>query len=104
MLDLGAGYATALAPSWRLAVGGAVTLANAAYLPSFFGVNTTHAAASGYAGYRPGAGLRDARAKLALTYLFSRQTSLRPPACRSARCRAMPATARWCAKPPPPTA
>lgn len=76
VLDLGAGYSTALAPAWRLAVGGALTLANAAYQQSFFGVDPTQAAASGYAEYRPGAGLRDVRANLALTYSFSRQTSL----------------------------
>ncbi len=76
VLDLGAGYSTALAPAWRLAVGGAVTLADAAYLQSFFGVDSPQAAASGYAEYRPGAGLRDVRANLALTYSFSRQTSL----------------------------
>lgn len=76
VLDLGAGYATALAPSWRLAVGGAVSLADATYLQSFFGVNSSQSAASGYAEYRPSAGLRDGRANLALTYLFNRQTSL----------------------------
>ena len=76
VLDLGAGYSTALAPAWRLAVGGAVSLADSTYLQSFFGVDTAQAAASGFAEYRPGAGLRDARANLALTYSFSRRTSL----------------------------
>jgi outer membrane protein len=76
VVDLGAGYATALAPSWRLAVGGAVSLANASYLQSFFGVNSAQSANSAYPEYRPGAGLRDARANVALTYLFNRRTSL----------------------------
>ena len=57
-------------------LGGAVTLADATYLQSFFGVNSTQSAASGYAVYQPGAGLRDARTNVALTYLFNRHTSL----------------------------
>ena len=76
LLDLGAGYATALAPRWRLAVGRAVSLANADYLQTFFGVDTAQSGSSGYAEYRPGAGLRDARTNVALTYLFNRHTSL----------------------------
>lgn len=76
VVDLGAGYATALAPAWRLAVGAAVSLADATYLQSFFGVSAAQSSTSGYTEYRPGAGLRDARANLALTYLFNRRTSL----------------------------
>lgn len=76
VIDLGAGYSTALAPAWRLAVGGAVSLANATYLRSYFGVDTAQSAASGYGEYQPDAGVRDARANVALTYSFNRRTSL----------------------------
>jgi outer membrane scaffolding protein for murein synthesis (MipA/OmpV family) len=49
LLDLGAGYATSLAPQWHLGVGAAVTVANAAYLQSYFGVTAAQAAGNGYA-------------------------------------------------------
>jgi outer membrane scaffolding protein for murein synthesis (MipA/OmpV family) len=74
VVDLGIGYASSLAAQWRLGVGAAVSVTNAAYQQSFFGVTTAQAASSGYPVYTPGAGLRDARANVALTYLVNRRT------------------------------
>lgn len=68
VLDLGAGYSTALAPSWRLGVGVAASVVNQNYMQSYFGVDAGQAATSGYAPYAPAAGLRDLRASAALTY------------------------------------
>jgi outer membrane scaffolding protein for murein synthesis (MipA/OmpV family) len=67
LLDLGAGYATAIAPKWHLAAGAGVTLANAHYMQSFFGVSGAQSGASGYAMSTAGAGARDLRANVALT-------------------------------------
>jgi MipA family protein len=75
-LDLGAGHSLALHRPWRLGVGVAATLVNAAYMQSHFGVTPRQAAASGYAVYTPGAGARDVRASLALSYSFDARTSL----------------------------
>jgi outer membrane scaffolding protein for murein synthesis (MipA/OmpV family) len=76
LLDLGAGYATSLAPQWRLGVGAAVTVANAAYLQSYFGVTAAQSARSAYAAYTPGAGLRDARVNASLTHVLNPRTSI----------------------------
>ena len=75
VVDLGAGHASQIAPEWRLVLGAAVTLTNADYLQTYFGVTPAQAAASGYAVYAPGAGGRDARANAALTYFLSRQVT-----------------------------
>ena len=64
------------AGGWRLAAGGVVSLASAAYLQLLFGENTAQSANSGNPKYRPAAGLRGARANLALTYLFNRRNRL----------------------------
>jgi outer membrane scaffolding protein for murein synthesis (MipA/OmpV family) len=71
LFDVGAAYATMLAPQWRLGVGVAATFANADYLQSYFGVDATQALASGYAVHTPGLGLRDVRANASLTYMWS---------------------------------
>lgn len=76
VLDFGAGYSLALPRPWRLGAGVAATLANAAYMQSHFGVTPTQTAASGYAVYTPGAGARDMRASLALSYSFDARTSV----------------------------
>ena len=76
VIDLGAGYGTELAPGWRLGVGVAASIVNAALMQSYFGVSTAQAVASGYAAYRPAAGLRDARANLALTYKLAPRASI----------------------------
>lgn len=70
VLDLGAVYLHPLAPQWSLAVGAALSVVNAAYMQSYFGV-TAAQSASGYAAYTPSAGLRDVRANLSLTHQFS---------------------------------
>ena len=75
LVDLGAGYATQLAPQWRMAVGAAATLANADYMQSYFGVTPAQAAASGHAVYKPGSALRDVRASLSLNYFLTQQVT-----------------------------
>jgi len=76
VVDLGTGYSTALQPQWRLGLGAALTLVNAEYMQAFFGVTPAQSAASGYAIYTPGAGVRDVRANAALTYLIDRRMSV----------------------------
>jgi MipA family protein len=76
LVDLGAGYLTEIAPKWRLATGTGVTLANAHYMQSFFGVTDAQSATSGYQVSKPGTGARDVRANLALTYSFEPRTSV----------------------------
>ncbi len=76
LLDLGAGYSRALSPQWRLGVGTALTVANAEYMQSYFGVAPAQAAPSGYKAYTPGAGIRDLRLNAALTYHFDPRLSL----------------------------
>lgn len=71
LLNLGGTYSTAIAPNWRLGAGVSGTLANQAYMQSFFGVTSAQSATSGYAPYRPSSGLRDLRASVSLTYLMS---------------------------------
>ncbi len=73
LLDLGAGYATQLAPQWRMALGAAATLVNADYMQSYFGVTPAQASTSGHAVYTPGSGLRDVRLNLSLNYFLSQQ-------------------------------
>lgn len=75
-LDLGAAYNMALAAQWRLGIGGALTLANAEYMQSYFGVSAAQSASSGWAAYKPAAGVRDVRANLSLTYVIDRRMSL----------------------------
>ena len=76
VVDLGAGYLTEIAPKWHLGAGAAVTLANEKYMQSYFGVTAAQAAASGHAVHRAGAGARDVRGNLALTYSVSQKTSV----------------------------
>ena len=75
VVDLGAGYATQLAAQWRMAVGAAVTLANADYMQSYFGVTAAQSVASGHPVYTPGAGVRDVRANLSVNYFLTRQVT-----------------------------
>ena len=70
-VDLGAGWSDYVAPRWRLGLGLATTLLNANAMESRFGVSAAQAATSGYTEYTPGAGLRDVRANLALTYIVT---------------------------------
>jgi MipA family protein len=76
LVDLGAAYAFALTPQWRLGVGVAATYANAQYLQSYFGVTPSQAARSAYSAYTPSAGVRDVRANAALTYSWNPQWSV----------------------------
>ena len=71
LLGLGGTYSTAVAPNWRVGAGVSATFANSAYMQSFFGVTSAQSTTSGYAPYSPGAGLRDVRASLSVTYLMS---------------------------------
>ena len=71
VVDFGAGYSTAIAPSWQLGAGVALSVVNEAYMQSFFGVVAAQASRSGYGVYTPSAGVRDVRANAALTYLVS---------------------------------
>lgn len=73
--DLGGAYSTQVAAQWRVGVGAGVSLANAEYMQSFFGVTATQATASGYRTYAPGAGVRNGRVNLALTYVASPRVS-----------------------------
>ncbi len=75
LVDLGLGYSTELSGDLRLGLGLAATLANADYMQSYFGVTAAQAASSGYAMYKPGAGLRDVRANLSLTYRVTPKVS-----------------------------
>jgi outer membrane scaffolding protein for murein synthesis (MipA/OmpV family) len=75
-IDLGAGYANKLAAQWRAAVGVAATWVNADYMQAFFGVTPQQAAASGYAAYSAGSGLRDVRINGSLTYFIDARWSV----------------------------
>ncbi len=74
VVDLGVGYSVALAPQWRLGTRLSTTLADRQHMQSYFGVDTTQAARSGYALYTPDAGLRDTSLGLSLTYAVNPRT------------------------------
>jgi MipA family protein len=76
LLDVGSGYSLALSPRWRVGLGAALTVANAEYMQSYFGVTSAQAASSGYRTYTPSAGVRDVRANVAVTYQFHQHLSL----------------------------
>jgi len=69
--DVGIAYGIPLAPTLRLRLGAAATVANARNMQTYFGVDDTQAANSGYAPYAAGAGLRDARVSASLLYVLS---------------------------------
>lgn len=69
--DIGIAYGIPLAPTLRLRLGAAATVANARYMQTFFGVDDTQAVNSGYAPYTAGAGLRDARVSASLLYVLA---------------------------------
>lgn len=74
--DVGLGYSTALAPQWMLGLGAALSVVNADYMQSYFGVSASQAPRSGYAAYTPSAGLRDVRANGSLTYALDRRSAV----------------------------
>ena len=75
-VDLGAAYSAMLAPQWRIGFGAAITLVNADYMQTHFGVSAAQAARSGHAVYKPGSSLRDARANLSLTYAIDQRMAI----------------------------
>jgi outer membrane scaffolding protein for murein synthesis (MipA/OmpV family) len=76
VVDLGAGYSTAVAAQWRLGVGAGLSLVNADYMQSYFGITAAQAAASGYPTYSPEGGARTGRVNTTLTYLASARVAL----------------------------
>ena len=52
-------------------MGDQITYANTEYTQTYFGVDAAQAGTSGYVSYAPGAGLRDVRANVALSYQLS---------------------------------
>ena len=68
LLDVGAGTAWPLSPTWRVGAQMAATWANAAHQQAYFGVNASQSAASGLAVYQPGAGLHNVRASASVIY------------------------------------
>lgn len=68
LVDVGATYLRELAPQWRLGLRVAATYANGEYMQSYFGVDAAQALASGYTAYKPGAGIRDVRAGVSVSY------------------------------------
>jgi outer membrane scaffolding protein for murein synthesis (MipA/OmpV family) len=74
--DFGVAYSTEIAPKWYLSAGSGVTYANAHYMQPYFGVSRAQSAASGHAVYSLGAGARDLRTRLALTYSIDKTTAL----------------------------
>lgn len=74
LADFGVNYSLPFAQRWRLGVGTDVTLANAKYMQSYFGVSRAQATTSGYAAYTPEGGLRDVRTGVTLSYSFNPRT------------------------------
>ena len=58
-----------------MVVGAAVTLGNADYMQSYFGVTAAQSGASGHPVYTPSAGVRDVRANLSVNYFLTRQVT-----------------------------
>jgi MipA family protein len=76
LLDLGAGWSTALTQNLRFGTNLAATWANTDYMKERFGISAAQAARSGYATYSPGSGVRDVRLGMSLVYRFNPQWSL----------------------------
>jgi len=74
--NLGISYSMPFAQRWRLGLGSDVTIANAKYMQSYFGVSRAQAAASGYAPYSPRASFRDVRASATLSYSVDPRTTV----------------------------
>lgn len=75
VVDLGAGWSTTFGAGWRLGLGTALSVVNAEVMQSTFGITPEQSRRSGYAVYTPGAGLRDTRASLSLSYAFAPRLS-----------------------------
>jgi MipA family protein len=75
-VDLGAGYTSPLTQRLRGTVGIAATIVNGAYMQAYFGVTPQQSAASGYAVYTPGTGVRDLRLNASLVYAIDARWAL----------------------------
>ena len=71
LADVGVAWGLPLAPTVRLRLGAAATLANGAYMQKFFGVTAEQSATSGYAVTEASAGVRDARATVGVLWAIS---------------------------------
>jgi MipA family protein len=74
--DVGIGWSSQIAPQWRLGLGLAATYWNSRLMQAYYGVTPQQSATSGYAVYTPGAGWRDVRGNVALTWSFDTRWSL----------------------------
>jgi MipA family protein len=70
-LDLGAHYGVQIAPQWRTALGVSATVVNGSYMQSHFGVTPAQALTSQNPAYEAGAGVRDVRTNLSVTYFIN---------------------------------
>ncbi len=71
LADLGVGWGMPLAPTVRLRLGAAVTLANSAYMQKFFGVTAEQSVTSGYAVTEASAGVRDTRLSVGVLWAIN---------------------------------
>lgn len=71
LADVGVGWGMPLAPTVRLRLGAAATLANSAYMQKFFGVTAEQSATSGYAVTEARAGVRDTRLSVGVLWAIS---------------------------------
>jgi outer membrane scaffolding protein for murein synthesis (MipA/OmpV family) len=71
-----ASYNGRLAERWLFSLGPSITWASDNYMDSFFGVNQTQAARSGYGVYNPGGGFKDVGFGGSLTWRFTDQAAL----------------------------
>lgn len=71
-----ASYNARLAERWRFSIGPSITWASDNYMDSFFGVNQTQSARSGYAVYNPGGGFKDVGLGGSVTWLITDQIAL----------------------------
>jgi outer membrane scaffolding protein for murein synthesis (MipA/OmpV family) len=76
IVDIGVGRSIAIGSNWRLTTGTGITLANTHYMQTYFGVTGVQSAASGYDAYSSGAGVRDVRTTVALTYSIDKRISV----------------------------
>ena len=73
LAELGASYGMPLAPQWRLRFGATTTLANDAYMQTYFGVTPEQSVSTGrYAPYEAEAGVRDTKLSATVLHLISR--------------------------------
>lgn len=74
--DVGLAYGMSLTPQWRIGASAGLSAVNADYMQTYFGINASQAARSGYAAYTPDSGLRDARASVSLRYGIDPRSAL----------------------------